>query len=245
MPELFFKGKEYVYNHHLTVPCRPLVPDKKKSIGPADLGGNLVIDGDNLHALKSLPPRYAGKVWLAFDLVEQVVARLRKSGHESRARLGKPRALYAHIRVRPQVHPLLRRFTRRLRHERSERGHSLQASKSRRKCGKAPWPPRSHRQIHYQGRKAQAIVSIPRVPSARPKAIWPARARRSQLGRSFTVSLLLSREMPIQILLCKPRPDHGQRENTGHERGEAQRYVVEADVDEGMHVAGYDENPCQ
>ena len=24
MPELVFKGKEYVYNHHLTVPYRPL-----------------------------------------------------------------------------------------------------------------------------------------------------------------------------------------------------------------------------
>jgi adenine-specific DNA-methyltransferase len=66
MPELVFKGKEYVYNHHLTVPYRPLVPDKKKSIGPADLGGNLIIHGDNLHALKSLLPRYAGKVDLVF-----------------------------------------------------------------------------------------------------------------------------------------------------------------------------------
>jgi len=66
MPELFFKGKEYVYNHHLTVPYRPLVPDKKKSVGPADLGGNLIIHGDNLHALKSLLPRYAGKVDLVF-----------------------------------------------------------------------------------------------------------------------------------------------------------------------------------
>ena len=24
MPEIVFKGKEYVYNHHLTVPYRPL-----------------------------------------------------------------------------------------------------------------------------------------------------------------------------------------------------------------------------
>jgi len=53
MPELVFKGKECVYNHHLTVPYRPLVPDRKKSIGPADLGGNLIIHGDNLHALKT------------------------------------------------------------------------------------------------------------------------------------------------------------------------------------------------
>lgn len=66
MPELVFKGKEYVYNHHLTVPYRPLIPNPDKSIGPADLAGNLIIHGDNLHALKSLLPRYAGKVDLIF-----------------------------------------------------------------------------------------------------------------------------------------------------------------------------------
>ena len=66
MPELVFKGKEYVYNHHLTVPYRPLVADASKSIGAPDLGGNLVIHGDNLYALKALLPRYAGKVDLIF-----------------------------------------------------------------------------------------------------------------------------------------------------------------------------------
>jgi adenine-specific DNA-methyltransferase len=66
MPEIVFKGKEYVYNHHLTVPYRPLVLDKSKGIGPGDLAGNLVIHGDNLHALKALLPRYAGQVDLVF-----------------------------------------------------------------------------------------------------------------------------------------------------------------------------------
>ncbi len=33
MPELYFKGKEFVYNHHLTVPFRPLVPQPDKSCG--------------------------------------------------------------------------------------------------------------------------------------------------------------------------------------------------------------------
>jgi adenine-specific DNA-methyltransferase len=66
MSEIVFKGKEYVYNHHLSVPYRPLLPDPGKGIGPADLGGNLVIHGDNLHALKALLPRYAGKVDLVF-----------------------------------------------------------------------------------------------------------------------------------------------------------------------------------
>jgi adenine-specific DNA-methyltransferase len=66
MPEIVFKGKEYVYNHHLTVPYRPLVADKSKGIGPADLAANLVIHGDNLHALKALLPRYAGQVDVVF-----------------------------------------------------------------------------------------------------------------------------------------------------------------------------------
>ena len=60
MPELHFKGKEYVFNHHLSVPYRPLVAHPDKSIG--DEADNLIIHGDNLHALKALLPRYAGKV---------------------------------------------------------------------------------------------------------------------------------------------------------------------------------------
>ncbi len=66
MPEILFKGKEYVYNHHLSVPFRPLVPHPGRSIGAGDLAGNLVIHGDNLHALKSLLPRHAGAVDLIF-----------------------------------------------------------------------------------------------------------------------------------------------------------------------------------
>jgi adenine-specific DNA-methyltransferase len=66
MPEIVFKGKEYVYNHHLTVPYRPLVVHADKGIGPPDLAGNLIVHGDNLSALKSLLPRYAGKVDLIF-----------------------------------------------------------------------------------------------------------------------------------------------------------------------------------
>lgn len=62
MTELSFKGKEFVYNHHLAVPFRPLVPHPEKGIGPVALDGNLVIHGDNLHALKALLPLYAGKV---------------------------------------------------------------------------------------------------------------------------------------------------------------------------------------
>lgn len=62
MTELNFKGKEFVYNHHLAVPFRPLVPDEIKGIGPVTLDGNLIVHGDNLHALKALLPLYAGTV---------------------------------------------------------------------------------------------------------------------------------------------------------------------------------------
>lgn len=62
MPELDFKGKEFVRNHHLVVPYHPLIADAEKSVGEPDLDGNLIIQGDNLHALKSLLPKYAGKV---------------------------------------------------------------------------------------------------------------------------------------------------------------------------------------
>lgn len=66
MPELIFKGKEFVYNHHLAVPHHPLVPHPEKSIGEARMDGNLIIQGDNLLALKSLLPMYAGKVDCVF-----------------------------------------------------------------------------------------------------------------------------------------------------------------------------------
>jgi adenine-specific DNA-methyltransferase len=62
MTELVFKGKEFVWNHHLAVPFRPLVMDADKGIGDARLDGNLIVQGDNLHALKALMPMYAGKV---------------------------------------------------------------------------------------------------------------------------------------------------------------------------------------
>ena len=82
MPTLDFKGKSLVYAHHLTVPFRPLEPDAAKSLPPPKPGAvspksapksgpksgkpslddNLIIHGDNLHALKALMPRYAGRV---------------------------------------------------------------------------------------------------------------------------------------------------------------------------------------
>ncbi len=64
MPTLDFKGKQIVYAHHLSVPYRTLDKVRKNSVSskeePAE--GNLLIHGDNLHALKALMPRYAGRV---------------------------------------------------------------------------------------------------------------------------------------------------------------------------------------
>jgi len=65
MPTLEFKGKPFVYSHHLSVPFRELVIDPKKSLPggkKASLDDNLIIHGDNLEALKALLSRYAGKV---------------------------------------------------------------------------------------------------------------------------------------------------------------------------------------
>ena len=65
MPTLEFKGKQFIYTHHLSVPFRSLEIDSAKSLATDDgvnLDGNLVINGDNLHALKALLPTYAGKV---------------------------------------------------------------------------------------------------------------------------------------------------------------------------------------
>lgn len=63
MPTLDFKGKQFIYSHHHVVPYRELVVDAKKSLSSdPNLDGNLIIHGDNLHGLKALLPRYAGKV---------------------------------------------------------------------------------------------------------------------------------------------------------------------------------------
>lgn len=61
MPTLNWIGKEAVVKHHKDVPFRLLEPVPELSCGPAD-SGNLIVQGDNLHALKALLPRYAGQV---------------------------------------------------------------------------------------------------------------------------------------------------------------------------------------
>jgi adenine-specific DNA-methyltransferase len=62
LPELSFKGKEFVYNHHLTVPYRPIEVIAERSVWSDGAPGNFVIHGDNLHALKALLPTHAGRI---------------------------------------------------------------------------------------------------------------------------------------------------------------------------------------
>lgn len=65
MPTLEFKGKPFVYSHHLSVPFKELRIDASKSLpgeGAPTLDDSLIIHGDNLEALKALLPRYAGQV---------------------------------------------------------------------------------------------------------------------------------------------------------------------------------------
>lgn len=61
MPTLDWIGKDAVIRHHKEVPFRLLEPDAELSHGDGD-EGNLIVQGDNLHALKALLPKYAGKV---------------------------------------------------------------------------------------------------------------------------------------------------------------------------------------
>jgi hypothetical protein len=61
MPELNWIGKAAVVKHHKEVPFRLLETDPELSCGDPD-SGNLIVEGDNLHALKALLPRYAGQV---------------------------------------------------------------------------------------------------------------------------------------------------------------------------------------
>ena len=66
MPTLHWIGKDKIINHHQEVPYKvldheygfsPLTPKG----GISDCG-NMIINGDNLEALKSLLPKYEGKV---------------------------------------------------------------------------------------------------------------------------------------------------------------------------------------
>lgn len=62
MATLQFKGKNIIWNHHMSVPYHTLDLDEKLSYKQDKADGNLIIEGDNLPALKSLLPQYTGKI---------------------------------------------------------------------------------------------------------------------------------------------------------------------------------------
>jgi site-specific DNA-methyltransferase (adenine-specific)/adenine-specific DNA-methyltransferase len=61
MPKLDWIGKKAVVNHHLAVPFHLLKNNDDLSVGDPG-SGNLLVQGDNLIALKALLPYYAGQV---------------------------------------------------------------------------------------------------------------------------------------------------------------------------------------
>ena len=63
MTSLQFKGRVFVENFHLAVPYHELTPVRSKGLSKrASLHDNLIVQGDNLAALKALLPTYHGKV---------------------------------------------------------------------------------------------------------------------------------------------------------------------------------------
>src|SRR5690606_17454943 len=61
MPTLQFKGKNIIWNHHLSVPYHSMDEVDDLHFQP-EKGQHQIIEGDNLVALKAMLPKYAGKV---------------------------------------------------------------------------------------------------------------------------------------------------------------------------------------
>jgi adenine-specific DNA-methyltransferase len=62
MPTLQFKGKNIIWNHHLSVPYHSLEEIEDLSFQPEKGEGNLIVEGDNLIALKALLPQFGGSI---------------------------------------------------------------------------------------------------------------------------------------------------------------------------------------
>jgi adenine-specific DNA-methyltransferase len=61
MPSLNWIGREAVLNHHNEIPYRLLRFEATHAVGAVE-SGNLLVEGDNLEALKALLPYYGGQV---------------------------------------------------------------------------------------------------------------------------------------------------------------------------------------
>ena len=66
MPTLQFKGKNIIWNHHLAVPFHTLDEVPELHYQPEKANGNMIIEGDNLIALKALLPQFAGRIKCVF-----------------------------------------------------------------------------------------------------------------------------------------------------------------------------------
>lgn len=66
MPTLQFKGRNVIWNHHLSVPYHTLDHIAELDVKPNTSSENFLIEGDNLLALKSLLPKYTGRIKLIY-----------------------------------------------------------------------------------------------------------------------------------------------------------------------------------
>jgi adenine-specific DNA-methyltransferase len=75
VPTLQFKGKTVIETYHHTVPHHRLELAPELSVldkgQKPSLDGNLIIEGDNLLALKALLPKHAGRVKCGPDAGER------------------------------------------------------------------------------------------------------------------------------------------------------------------------------
>lgn len=62
MPTLQFKGRNIIWHHHLTVPYHTLDEVSKLDVNSKKADGNILVEGDNLLALKAMLPRYANSI---------------------------------------------------------------------------------------------------------------------------------------------------------------------------------------
>jgi adenine-specific DNA-methyltransferase len=66
MPTLQFKGRNIIWNHHLSVPYHTLEEVKELNVNPDKANGNILIEGDNLTALKALLPFYSNRIKMIY-----------------------------------------------------------------------------------------------------------------------------------------------------------------------------------
>ena len=62
MPTLQFKGKNIIWNHHMSVPYHTLERVEELDFQADKGNGNIIVEGDNLTALKALMPQFGGSV---------------------------------------------------------------------------------------------------------------------------------------------------------------------------------------